>query len=75
MITRGNEHRMYDTDQYAKLHAQKEAQKETGKIGLARLPLDRFICQKAGNKVGIITTKPFVLEAEKLEVNAEADSG
>jgi len=75
IITRGDEHLIYYTGQYAQHHAPKEAQKETGKIGLARLPLDRFICQKAGDKVGIITTKPFVLEGEKLEVNVDAASG
>jgi len=75
IITLGDEHLIFYTGQYAQHHAPKEAQKETGKIGLAKLPLDRFICQKAGDKVGVITTKPFILEGDNLEVNVDAGSG
>ena len=75
IITRGDEHFIYYTGQYAQHHAPEAAQKESGKIGLAKLPLDRFICQQAGNKVGTIMTQPFSLEGEKLEVNVDASAG
>ena len=44
-------------------------------IGLAKLPLDRFIGQAAGSKAGLIDTKPFKLEGNKLEVNVDAKRG
>ncbi len=44
-------------------------------IGLAKLPLDRFIGQAASAKEGIIITKPFTLEGDTLEVNVDAKSG
>ena len=49
--------------------------RETGKIGLAKLPLDRFICQKAGDRVGTITTKPFELQGYELALNVDAKTG
>jgi len=75
IITRGNEHFIFYTGQYAQHHAPKKAQKESGKIGLAKLPLDRFICQQADDKVGTIITKLFLLKGEKLEVNVDASNG
>ena len=45
------------------------------KIGLAKLPLDRFICQKAEDKLGTITTKPFQLEGDTLQANVDAKKG
>jgi hypothetical protein len=44
-------------------------------IGLAKLPLDRFIGQAASAKEGIIITKPFTLDGDTLEVNVDAKSG
>ena len=75
IITRGDEHFIYYTGQYSQHHAPEAAKKESGKIGLAKLPLDRFICLKAGDKVGTIITKPFILEGDKLEVNVDAGTG
>jgi len=75
IITRGDEHLIYYSGQYSQHHCPEEAQKESGKIGLAKLPLDRFICQRAGEKVGTITTKPFKLTGDKLEVNVDAGEG
>lgn len=75
IITRGDEHLIYYTGQYAQHHAPEAAQKESGKIGLAKLPLDRFICQQAGAETGTITTKPFLLEGKRLEVNVNASTG
>ena len=75
IITRGDEHLIYYTGLYAQHHAPKAAQKQSGRIGLAKLPLDRFISQRAGDKVGTITTKPFNLEGDTLEVNVDARAG
>lgn len=75
IITRGDEHYIYYTGQYAQHHAPEAAQRESGKIGLAKLPLDRFICQQAGAETGTITTKPFKLEGESLQLNVDASTG
>lgn len=44
-------------------------------IGLATLPLDRFVGLEAGDRTGTITTKPFQLEGERLILNVEAKCG
>jgi hypothetical protein len=44
-------------------------------IGLAKLPLDRFIGQAASDKEGTIITRPFKLEGDKVEVNVDAKEG
>jgi lysophospholipase L1-like esterase len=45
------------------------------KIGIAKLQLDRFICQRAKDKPGTITTKPFKLEGDTLQLNVDAQKG
>jgi hypothetical protein len=44
-------------------------------IGLAWLPLDRFVGLAAGEEPGTVVTRPFVLEGSRLIVNAEARQG
>jgi len=44
-------------------------------IGLATLPLDRFVCLEAKNEPGTMVTKPFKLEGAKLELNVDAGNG
>ena len=75
IITRDDEHFIYYTGQYSQHHAPKAAQKESGRIGLATLPLDRFLGQQAQDEVGTITTKPFKLAGDTLEVNIDARRG
>jgi hypothetical protein len=75
IITRGDEHFIYYTGLYSQHHAPDAAKKESGKIGLATLPLDRFVCQQAREQRGTITTKPFKLEGERLQVNVDARGG
>ena len=75
IITRGDEHLIYYTGLYSQHHSPAEAKRESGKVGLAILPLDRFICQQAGDKLGTITTKPFKLEGDTLQVNVDAPKG
>ena len=44
-------------------------------IGLATLPLDRFVCMEPRKDSGSLTTKPFKLEGDQLLVNVEARGG
>ncbi len=44
-------------------------------IGLAHLRLDGFVALEAGEKTGVLTTKPFRLEGTGLRVNLDARSG
>ena len=46
-----------------------------GKIGLAKLRLDGFICLAAKDKPAAVVTKPFKLEGARLEVNVDAKAG
>ena len=75
IITRGDEHFIYYTGQYNRHHSPKSVQRKTGKIGLAKLPRDRFIGYQAGNDVGTITTKPFQLQGDEFQLNVDAASG
>jgi hypothetical protein len=75
IITRNDEHLIFYTGQYNQHHTPENVQKESGKIGLAKLPLDRFICQSAGDKVGTIVSKPFKLQGDMLEINVDGRGG
>jgi hypothetical protein len=44
-------------------------------IGLATLPLDRFVSLAASEKPGSVVTRPFKLEGDKLLVNVDASAG
>ncbi|MAV37955.1 MAG: hypothetical protein CMJ59_21155 [Planctomycetaceae bacterium] len=44
-------------------------------IGLATLPLDRFIGLEAKDKPGVVVTKPFRLMGDSLQVNVDARGG
>lgn len=46
-----------------------------GAIGLATLPLDRFVALGPTDKKGLFTTKPLDLEGPALEINADASEG
>jgi len=75
IITRGDEHFIFYTGQYNQHHSPTAAKRLTGRIGLAKLPLDRFIGQRAGESIGTVTTKAFQLEGDRLEVNIDAKNG
>ncbi|MSV29085.1 MAG: hypothetical protein EXQ52_10140 [Bryobacterales bacterium] len=75
IITRGDEHFIFYTGQYNQHHSPAAAKRLTGRIGLAKLPLDRFIGQRAGDTIGAVTTKAFKLEGDRLEVNIDAKNG
>jgi hypothetical protein len=44
-------------------------------VGVAKLPLDRFIRLDAGQTAGTVLTKPFQLAGSRLEVNVDARQG
>ncbi|MBI3119692.1 MAG: hypothetical protein HYZ00_13440 [Candidatus Hydrogenedentes bacterium] len=44
-------------------------------IGLATLPLDRFVCLQGSESGGTAVTKTFVLEGDTLQVNVDAGEG
>jgi hypothetical protein len=72
IITKGDEHLIY----YTAGHSQQLGpDAENGQVGLAKLPLDRFISQSAKDELGTITTKPFKLEGNTLQVNVDAGDG
>jgi hypothetical protein len=75
MVTRGDEHWLYYQGSDNQHHDNVGIHGEGGKLGLAKLPLDRFISQGAGDKLATITTKPFVLEGNTLQVNVDAQKG
>jgi hypothetical protein len=75
IITRGDEHFIFYTGLYSQHHSPASAKKESGKVGLAKLPLDRFVSQSAKDELGTITTKPFKLEGDTLQVNVDAGDG
>ena len=71
ILTVGDEHWIY----YAGMSERHYSIGRDLKIGLAKLRLDGFICLQAKDKAGTITTKPFKLEGDKLEVNVDAKDG
>ena len=44
-------------------------------IGVARLPKERLVARAAGDELGVLITKPFVMDGEHLTVNADARRG
>ena len=46
-----------------------------GAIGLGTLRLDGFMSVDAGNRGGVLTTKPLAIEGKRLYVNANAAEG
>jgi len=76
IITLNDKHMIYYYGSYSQHHAPSEARIEPGRIGLAVLPLDRFIAQKAvDGQTGVITTKYFKVDGNAIIVNVEAENG
>ena len=44
-------------------------------IGIARLPKERLVARCAGDEMGVLMTKPFTVEGDRLEINADASRG
>lgn len=74
IVNRGDEHWIYYGGMYFQHASPDEAKTRGGKVGLATLPMDRFIGQAANGR-GTITTKPFKLKGSTLQVNVSAKSG
>jgi len=70
-ITKGDEHLIY----YGGASERHYSIGRDMKIGLAKLPLDRFVCLEAKDTPGTVVTKPFKLEGGSLEVNVDAKGG
>ena len=51
----------------------KVGMKTERKIGLAKMPMDRFVSRRAGNVTGTLTTVPFAWPAESRELTVNAD--
>jgi hypothetical protein len=75
IITHNDEHWIYYMGCDTRHHGGRSINDKGGQIGLAKLPLDRFISQSAKDKLGTITTKPFKLEGDTLQVNVDAGKG
>jgi hypothetical protein len=73
IVTRGDEHWIY----YCGMNERIFNFKNRGQsyVGLAKLPLDRFIRLEAGETFGTLVTKPFSLAGARLEINVEAGQG
>ena len=71
LVECGDEIRIYYTGQQ---HAHLVPGGKCG-IGVARLPKERLVARVAGDELGVMITKPFVLEGDRLEINADARRG
>jgi hypothetical protein len=73
IVTRGDEHWIY----YCGINERIFNFKNRGQsyVGIAKLPLDRFIGLRAGPTSGTLMTKPFQLAGPRLEMNVAAREG
>jgi len=71
IITHKDEHWIY----YTGVNERHYASGRDCKIALAKLRLDGFVCLEAKDKLGQVTTKPFRLEGDTLQVNVDAAAG
>ena len=75
ILTVGDEHWIYYTGRNEHRTPGFCENWQSNQIGLAKLPLDRFVCLEAGDEWGQVTTKPFTLDGDTLEVNIDASEG
>lgn len=71
IIEYGDEVRFY----YSGHSGSHNAQGRTAGTGLATLPKDRFVARAAADELGVLITKPFRLEGDALQINADASCG
>ena len=71
MIEYGDEVRFY----YSGHSGSHNAAQRTSGTGLATLPKDRFVARAASDELGVLITKPFRLEGDSLQINADAARG
>ena len=75
ILTVGDEHWIYYTGRNEHRTPGVCENWQSNQIGLAKLPLDRFVCLEVGDEWGQVTTKPFTLDGDTLEVNIDASEG
>jgi hypothetical protein len=73
IVTRGDEHWIYYCGVNERIFNFKNHDRSY--IGLAKLPLDRFIGLEASQAFGTAVTKPFSLAGSRLELNVDARQG
>ena len=71
IITHNDEHWIY----YFATNERWGARYWDARLALAKLRLDGFFCLEAKDQWGQVTTKPFTLEGDTLEVNIDASEG
>ncbi|MBC7852968.1 MAG: hypothetical protein IAF94_05995, partial [Pirellulaceae bacterium] len=74
VVTHDDKHWLYYAGANERHGNESVAFKRTHAIGLATLPLDRFV-GLAADRIGVITTHPFRLEGDSLLVNINAGKG
>ena len=75
ILIRGDEHWIYYQGEDCQHHGARSPDSKGGQIGLATLRLDGFVCLEARDGWGQVTTRPFELEGDTLEVNVDASDG
>ncbi|MBL8850370.1 MAG: hypothetical protein JNG89_11885 [Planctomycetaceae bacterium] len=76
IVTRGDEHWIYygGANERHGTGGEFEPRRSWG-VGLAKLPLDRFVSLSAGSEPGTLLTVPFELQGDSLEINLDAANG
>ncbi|MFO1092445.1 MAG: hypothetical protein U0992_03900 [Planctomycetaceae bacterium] len=76
IVTRGDEHWVYygGANERHGTGGVFEPRRDWG-IGVAKLPLDRFVSLTAGEVRGSLMTVPFALEGDSLQINVDAADG
>jgi hypothetical protein len=72
----GDEVWIYYAGMQDKHWSTRRGEPQRGAIGLAKLKRDRFVSmENQGGAIGVLTTKPFVLQGNALKVNCDASNG
>ena len=71
ILTRGDEHWIY----YLATNERWGSRKWDARLALAKLRLDGFFYLEAGQKPGVVETKPFEVVGNRLQVNVDATEG
>ena len=71
IITRDDEHWIY----YLATNERWGARKWDARLALAKLRLDGFFYLQARGKPGVVVTRPFEVEGDRLQVNVDATKG
>ena len=75
LIPYGDELRIYYTGHVGCHNLSPASPSSKHAIGVARLPRGRLVARTAGDELGVLMTKPFVVEGRRLHVNADTRRG